>query len=218
MRLELGTRVRCTDDELGELADVVIDPLSRQITHVVVQSSHGKVGPSRLVPIDLVRKDLEREIALTCSVEEACRLETVQDFAYVRLDQLPVEDPNWDVGIERAMALPYYQTDDPAFAYPYDNHVGVAYDRVPKGEVEVRRSSAVTTSDGHVVGEVDGFLVDKGDQITHLVLQRGHLWKKSEVTIPLGAIEKVETDSVTLGLTKQELEELPAVRVHRWHS
>jgi hypothetical protein len=69
-----------------------------------------------------------------------------------------------------------------------------------------------------VVGEVDGFLVDKGDQITHLVLQRGHLWKKSEVTIPLGAIEKVETDSVTLSLTKQELEELPAVRVHRWHS
>jgi hypothetical protein len=28
MRLELGTPVRCTDDTFGELADVVIDPIS----------------------------------------------------------------------------------------------------------------------------------------------------------------------------------------------
>jgi sporulation protein YlmC with PRC-barrel domain len=217
MRLELGTPVRCTDDKLGELADIVIDPLSKQITHVVVRISHGKLEPSRLVPIELVRRDDEREICLSCSREEASKLDIVQDFAYVRLDEMPVDDPNWDVGIERAMALPYYQTDDPTFAYQYDDHVGVTYDRVPKGEVEIRRSSPVVTSDDHVVGHVDGFLVDSGDQITHVVLQHGHLWNKREITIPLKAIAKVETDSVTLGVTKRELGELPEVRVRRWH-
>jgi sporulation protein YlmC with PRC-barrel domain len=215
MRLELGTPVRCTDAELGELADVVIDPLSKQITHVVVRSTHGKIAPSRLIPIDLVDRDAERDICLTCTAGEASKCDPVQDFAYVRLDEMPVDDPKWDVGIERALALPYYQTDDPSFAYPYDDHVGVTYDRVPKGEVEVRRSSVVSTSDDEAVGHVDGFLVDDDDHITHIVLARGHLWKKREVTIPMNAIDKVETDLVTLKLTRQELGELPAVKVRR---
>jgi sporulation protein YlmC with PRC-barrel domain len=215
MRLELGTPVRCTDAELGELADVVIDPLSKRISHVVVRSTHGKIAPSRLIPIDLVDRDAERDICLTCTAEEASKCDPVQDFAYVRLDEMPVDDPKWDVGIERALALPYYQTDDPSFAYPYDDHVGVTYDRVPKGEVEVRRSSVVSTSDDEAVGHVDGFLVDDDDHITHIVLARGHLWKKREVTIPMNAIDKVETDLVTLKLTRQELGELPAVKVRR---
>ena len=215
MRLELGTPVRCTDAELGELADVVIDPLSKRISHVVVRSTHGKIAPSRLIPIDLVDRDAERDIRLTCTAEEASKCDPVQDFAYVRLDEMPVDDPKWDVGIERALALPYYQTDDPSFAYPYDDHVGVTYDRVPKGEVEVRRSSVVSTSDEQAVGHVDGFLVDDGDHITHIVLARGHLWKKREVTIPMSAIDKVETDLVTLKLTRQELGQLPAVKVRR---
>jgi len=215
MRLELGTAVRCTDAELGELADVVIDPLSKQSTHVVVRSTHGKIAPSRLIPIHLVDRDAERDICLTCTAEEASKCDPVQDFAYVRLDEMPVDDPKWDVGIERALALPYYQTDDPSFAYPYDDHVGLNYDRVPKGEVEVRRSSVVSTSDDEAVGHVDGFLVDDSDHITHIVLARGHLWKKREVTIPMSAIDKVETDLVTLKLTRQELGELPAVKVRR---
>jgi sporulation protein YlmC with PRC-barrel domain len=218
MRLELGTPIHCSDAEIGELADVVIDPLSKQITHVVVRTTHGKVAPSRLIPIELVDRGAEGEIRLTCTSEEASKLDPVQDFAYVKLDEMPVDDPKWDVGIERALALPYYQTDDPAFAYPYDDHVGVTYDRVPKGEVEVRRSSVVSTSDDEAVGHVDGFLVDDSDCITHIVLARGHLWKKREITIPLNAIDKVETDMVTLKLTKKELGELPAVKVRRFGS
>ncbi len=37
MRLDLGSPVRCTDDAFGELADVVIDPETRRVTHLVVQ-------------------------------------------------------------------------------------------------------------------------------------------------------------------------------------
>ena len=52
----------------------------------------------------------------------------------------------------------------------------MTYDRVPKGEVEIRRSSAVTSADGHDLGQVDGFLVDGEAHITHFILERGHLW------------------------------------------
>ena len=54
-------------------------------------------------------------------------------------------------------------------------------------------------------------------QITHLLLERGHLWRRREVAIPMEAITKVETDSVTVGLTTRELGQLPSVPAHRRH-
>ena len=94
--------------------------------------------------------------------------------------------------------------------------LGMVYDRVPKGEVEVRRSSSVMTTDGHYVGDVDGFLVDEEDQITHFVLERGHLWGRREVTVPIGAVAKVESDTVTVNLSSDEIGALPAHKIHRW--
>ena len=93
--------------------------------------------------------------------------------------------------------------------------VDVTYDRVPKGEVEIRRSSTVSAIDDDFLGRVDGFVVDD-DHITHLVLEHGHLWGKREITIPIGAVAIVETDAISLSLSKAEVEALPSVRVHRW--
>ena len=215
MRLELGTPVRCTDDTFGELADVVIDPISRRLTHLVVRPHHQD-GQARLVPIELAGGgDQGPEVLLGCTVDEMNKLEPVHEYAYLRLGESPAEDPDWDVGIEDVLALPYYEADPLGPSPIYDTNVGMAYDRVPKGEVEIRRASAVASADGHDLGRVDGFLVDSEGQITHLILERGHLWGRREVTIPIGAVASVETDAVTLGLSKDDVGSLPSVRVHR---
>jgi hypothetical protein len=68
---------------------------------------------------------------------------------------------------------------------------------------------------GHALGQVDGFVVDSEEQITHFILERGHLWGRRDVTIPIAAVATVETDAVTLSLSKDEVGALPSVRVHR---
>jgi sporulation protein YlmC with PRC-barrel domain len=215
MRLELGTPVRCTDGTFGELADVVIDPISRRLTHLVVRPGHEQ-GQARLVPVELAAsRDNGSEVTLDCTVDEVTKLEPVHEYAYLRLGESPVEDPEWDVGVEDVLALPYYEADPYGPSPIYDTNVGMAYDRVPKGEVEIRRASAVASVDGHDLGQVDGFVVDAEGQITHVVLERGHLWGRREVTIPIGAVATVETDAVTLSLSKDEVGSLPSVRVHR---
>jgi sporulation protein YlmC with PRC-barrel domain len=217
MRLELGTSVRCTDGDFGELADLVIDPTAKRVTHLVVRPEHPP-GPTQLVPIGRAQPAEGREVCLDCTVEEAGRFETVQEFAYLRLDDFPMADPSWDVGVEDVLAMPYYGNGDVGgYVSTYDENVSISYDRVPKGEVEIRRASGVTSADGEHVGHVEGFLVDGDDQITHLVLERGHLWRKRDVTIPIGAVAKVETDDVTLSLTRDQVGQLPSVPVHRWH-
>jgi uncharacterized protein YrrD len=63
----------------------------------------------------------------------------------------------------------------------------------------------VYSADGHHLGSVDAVVVDDGDRLTHLLVERGHLWWKREVALPAEAISKFENDMLTLGLTKGEL-------------
>lgn len=217
MKLELGSPVSCTDGPFGELADVVIDPIARRVTHLVVAPDHQH-GLARLVPIDLAgAANNDTAVSLDCTLEHARQLPSVQEFAYLRLGEFPANDPHWDVGIENVLALPYYGyagLGEPPI--DYDPNVSMTYDRVPKGEVEIRRASEVMSADGHRLGHVDGFLVADDDQITHVVLERGHLWGRRDVTIPIGAVSQVKTDSVAVRLTKDQVEALPAIPVHRW--
>ena len=219
MRLDLGTPVACSDSPLGELADIVIDPTTRQITHLVVEPKHG-LYTRRLVPIGLLRAGDGEPLVLDCSIDDAAGLEHAEEMAYLRLGEFPVEDPRYDVTVSEMLALPYYQGLDMPSAglYGYEQGVEVRYERVPKGEVEVRRASAVTSSDDHHLGHVEGLIVDDEQHITHFVLEHGHMWGKRDVTIPIGAVDRVEADTVILALTKDEVGALGEVRVHRWRS
>src|SRR5437016_5338325 len=78
MRLELDAPVRCGGDVVGKLADVVIDPVTRRMTHVVVQTDDKD---ARLVPMELVvaGRDGRRELALTCTEAELRELETIRE-------------------------------------------------------------------------------------------------------------------------------------------
>jgi PRC-barrel domain len=80
--------------------------------------------------------------------------------------------------------------------------------------VEMRRGSAVEAADGTFLGHVDGFLVDDEGRITHLVLERGHLWRRRDITIPVTAVAQLHTDKVRLSLSPDDVAALPAVRGH----
>jgi sporulation protein YlmC with PRC-barrel domain len=224
MRLELGSPVSAADGEYGELADLVIDPIKRRVTHLVVQPHH-RHDLARLVPIQLAHAagtEEEPGIRLDDTLEEINRREPLQRSAYLRIGETPVEDPDWEIGIENMLALPYYETLAPGGglgttmpAMGYDDHMTEIYDRVPKDTIEIRRASSVLSSDDHSLGHVDGFVVDSEDGITHLVLEHGHLWGKREITIPIGAVASIENDVVNLSLTKDQVGDLKSLPVRR---
>ena len=214
MKLELGCAVRCTDGPFGELADVVIDPIAKRVTHIVVRPPHH-ANRAKLVPVGQARDDGDA-IALDCSLADVEALEPMHESQYLRVGEFPVADPDWDVGVQDVLALPLYQeADGYATVVEPDPHVMISYDRIPKNTVEIRRSSSVISADGHHVGHVDGFLVGV-DGTADVVLERGHLWGKREIVIPSSAIAGVEDDAVSLSITKDEVGALAARHVHRW--
>ena len=111
------------------------------------------------MPIELVVHEDGREtgVSLRCSVEDARRLPTVQEFAYLRSVNPLANDPDSDVGIENVLALSHYGGYTAFGPQPIDFEAGLSmtYDRIPKGEVEIRRASEVMSSDGKRLGHVD---------------------------------------------------------------
>ena len=207
MKLELGTSIRCADGATRELVDVVIDSSSSRVTHLVIRpAQHAE--DARLVPISLASRaeDGESEISLNCGAADLERFDPVHKFEILRAGERPNEDPKWDVGVEDIVVAPNYApTAFGDYGGSLDSDVTISYDRVPKGEIELRHASSVYSADGHHLGSVDAVVVDDDDRLTHLLLERGHLWWKREVALPADSISKFESDMLTLGLTKREL-------------
>lgn len=90
MRLELGSRVECTDGAFGKLVDLVVDPVTRRVTHLVAEPRRGR-GSARLVPVELAERGDERRrtVALRLTAEEVLRLPPVDQVAYTRLGDFP---------------------------------------------------------------------------------------------------------------------------------
>ena len=49
----IGAGARCTDGVCGEVTRVVVDPVARAVTHLVIDPKH-RPGLGRLVPLRLV--------------------------------------------------------------------------------------------------------------------------------------------------------------------
>ena len=64
------------------------------------------------------------------------------------------------------------------------------HEHLPPGKLAVRRSAQAVANDGHA-GRIDEFLVDPTNgHMIHLVLREAHQ-EQRDVTIPVGAIERV---------------------------
>ncbi len=86
----------------------------------------------------------------------------------------------------------------------------IVHDRVPLGEVEIRRGEHVHAVDG-TIGRVRGLVIDPGDHhVTHVLLDEGQLWGRKRVAIPISAVASVE-DGVRLTLSQDEVRDLPRV-------
>jgi hypothetical protein len=225
MRIDLDMPISCVDGAFGKLVDVIIAPGSRRLTHIVVQPS-DEMHRARLVPTQSARAaDAEgfalEGLALDCTAATISASEPIQESAYLRVGELIEGGPDWDAGIQEAYPIPEGGSLGPeimgsGMSIEYDQHVGVNYHRIPKGDVEIRRSSDVLSADGHRLGHVVGFVIDDEDRITELVLEHGHLWGKRMVQIPGSAIDRFEIDELVLALSSDEVGALKPLPGHHW--
>lgn len=218
----IGDKVVCSDGDCGDLTRVIIDPVARTLTHLVVLPESESEG-GRLVPVALVDPDAEADgIVLRCDTAAFANLETAEETEF-----LPAESDELGYMAGQTHWLPYYPLGggmaavtiggDSIDAHGAPQPQLVSYERVPVGEVQIRRGEPVHAADGDI-GQVRGLVVDPQDnQVTHVLLEEGHLWGKKDVAIPIGAVTGT-ADGIELNLTKDAIRDLPAIEIghHGW--
>jgi len=218
---DIGSAVSCRGERCGHLVCVVVDPVAERLTHLIVVARDGTAG--RLVPVELAKPGADG-IALDCSKEEFAHLEPSVATHFLNAADV-LNDPDAEkhygagAGEGEVVYWPFYglapaggamsQTGMEPLATP---HMAIE-DRVPTGEVRIRRGEPVAARDGHI-GHVRGLVVDPADEsVTHVLLDEGHLWGHKRVAIPVGAVLGIDAEGVSVELTKHQIKDLPPVEV-----
>jgi sporulation protein YlmC with PRC-barrel domain len=224
MILTTGMLAEAIDGPCGKVADLVVNPITWKVTHIVIEPAHHH-DRSRLIPIAAIAST-DEVVILSLSLAQVSAAPPVEAMDFVPLESWP-ESGEWDPDVQRVLTWPYYPYygGSAMLGYPYGYGTGLlwgdapmvttTYDRIPKDTVEIRRKSEVETSDGHKVGHVDGFAVDESGKITHLILEHGHLWGHKDISIPLADIEAVRPDYVRLKVAKDVIGDYPSVPFSR---
>lgn len=201
MELTLNVDVECPEGKLGRATYLIVNPISREATHLVVRD--GVLGgKERLLPISWITKSNHEQIMVRCSMADWQKAEPFVETEFVKT------------------GMPEYVND--GYVWPYvistgitEEYKKVKHKHIPQHTRELRRGSPVEASDGRI-GKVEELIVDaQHKQITHLVLSEGHLLDKKDIVIPVHAIQEIEDDRILLNLTKSEIEALPMVPIHR---
>ena len=193
----IDAQVICTDGQAGTTTAVIFNPVTNELTHFVVRDSSEPTVIERLVPLEVITSTTADSIHLSCTTAELQELELFSETYYFPNDISAVE-----------------------FYEPYVSPVDIQpatleAEQIPPGELAIRRGANVEATDGFV-GTVEEFLVNpQNSHITHLVLQKGHLWGRKELTLPIGTIDHIAENSVFLKFTKDELAQLPSIPVKR---
>jgi len=202
MEIPLNAEVHCADGVCGRSTYVIVNPVNEEVTHVVVREEwfpHAE----HLVPLDLVVESTPDTIRLRCTKGDLVTQEPFTEVEYVKGDL-----PGFSYESGDLMLWPYSVVEE-------DEGIPVEIERVPPGELAVRRGAHVKAVDGRV-GQVDEFLVDAaGKHITHLIVREGHLWGQKDMTVPVSETARIEEETVYLKLTREQIEALPTIPVRR---
>jgi Rieske Fe-S protein len=90
MQPKLTAKAVCADKEVGKISKVIVDPLSHEISHIVVRELND-YGAERQIPIGQVREVVnEEEIILRCSTDEFVRFPLLERGQYVTVKEVEI--------------------------------------------------------------------------------------------------------------------------------
>lgn len=199
MDIPISAEVFCADGFCGHSVYVILNPMTENVTHLVVRESRFPYI-ERLVPVDVIVESTPHRIQIRCTREELSDMDSFLESEFIPSDLYPYRGDAY-------LMWPYVS--------PEADVIPLEFERIPPGELVVHRGTKVYASDGQI-GRVDEFLIDPvSGHITHLVLREGHLWGQKDITIPVSQIDRIKDDRVYLKMDKQSIEALPSIPVHR---
>lgn len=213
MKLTYGSKVYSSDEkELGFIQELVIDPRSRAVTHIVVQQGLF-FSSDRLIGVDVIADAREGEVILK---ETAAKLDEELSADYRADEYVPLADDAirqhlggtgraWVRPPHAAISdVPYPSIVPPGIAaLPTDPQVIVSLD-----EIALEQGALVRTKDGKRIGSVDQCITDEDDNLTHILIRKGTFFPVPKL-VPIDWVARIEENEIVLAVNAESLKNLP---------
>jgi hypothetical protein len=196
----IGTEASCSDEAVGRVSRLIVDPLAEKVTHLVVEPEHSETpAGSSLSTSSTVRQARSGSAALRLSSRSSAPRRRLSSY----------RSASGYEGFGRGPGLvgywPYYRLGGGTLAQV------VTRDTVPLGEVDVRRGHYVNATGGDS-GRVQVLVIDPSRHVTHVLIQEGHLWGRKEVAIRVDAVASA-SDGIQLTIAKHQVQDLKPVDI-----
>lgn len=199
MHISLNAKVDCTDGHAGQTTCVIINPVTRQLTHIIV-AEKGSTHMKRLVPLELIAAGHPHDLRLNCTTAQLATLRPFMEIEY-----------------PRAGALYFTYESDKVRSWPYETAIEMPVpaelERILPEEYALHQHSLVETTAGRI-GKVNGFLVNPGNKnLFAIIIETGFFWNKHELVVAVAHIDHFANDLIALKLDKHQLKNLAHVQV-----
>jgi uncharacterized protein YrrD len=206
-------------DRVGSVTRVIIDPRTKEVTHIVV----GKgilFREDRVIPVELMVDSNDERLLLDKAVGE---LEDFPEFEvrnFVTFDERDIPDGLRDDVLGRGAPSAYlYPGVGPnhywggssmtltPYAYHPQGSSTVTTQNIPDETVGLKKGASVICEDGEKAGELDELMVNDDNQATHMVISRG-LLSTDKKLLPIDWIDHVTEDEVHVSVRSEVIDRL----------
>jgi len=212
MKLYFGARVFSSDNhEIGILTEVVLNPATREVTHLVIQKGllfHNDALVPAAGVVEATRSEVH--LCLRAAEMESCSGEFRQE-EFLPAAEVPAAIPGeelkgalWTppVGPSPLPKLPQSLVPPGITPGEISPHVSV-----PPEEIVLDPGCPVESCDGKTVGHVQELVLDANQQITHLLVITGHMLKDPKL-VPVHWISRIDNNQVFLAVTARQIDRL----------
>jgi uncharacterized protein YrrD len=208
-------------EHVGDIERVVMDPRTKEITHLVVRQG-WLFAEDKVLPVDLVVSTSEDGVVLRPIEDDLQALPRFEKTEFIPRDRLAqAKRAKGETTQPATYQQPLYWYPPvgarwwgggyTAFAYPSPTPYVIVTDRrIPEGTVPLKEGASVTTADGEHAGDISTVIADPdSDRATHLVIEKGWLFTEQKL-VPTSWISMVKEDNVQLAVGSKLLDSLPA--------
>lgn len=199
MEFKEGATVYSSDDKnAGNVHQVVIDPETNEVTHIVIL--RGLIfKDDKVIPVENVVSATHERVDLNCKLEEIKAMSPLDIKKYTNLNEAS--------GVSRIyppMVGGLYSDPGPQ---PYV--VTETTRTIPEELIVLKEGAKVISSDEEHVGDVERIYIDEeSGKVTRFIISQG-LLLKTRKSVPIQMVDGIEDEEVHLSVGAQQLAELP---------
>ncbi len=213
MEFKEGVGVFTVDDkQVGKINRFILDPITKEITHVVVQK--GWLFPDdKVVPLQWISAATDEKVILTENVGDFKSLPVFDEEHYIEIPKEEIELPEQTTYV----MFPAYYANPPSGYSGYGGYPAPVLEahlwspvettrNIPEDAIPLKVDAKVISSDDKDAGVVESIFVDPdSNRATHFVIAHG-LFNKTRKIIPVQWVKSISENKVQLAISAYLLE------------